>query len=70
MTFVDNMDATTVFVSMLLAAFVGIFLGAGLKHYLSLDEEKRREFRIIVILVLAAGSMAGFGQAFVNWVFK
>ena len=55
---------------MILAVFVGMFLGAALKHYLSLDEEKRREFRIIVILVLAAGCMAGFGQAFVNWVLE
>lgn len=70
MTFMDNMDATTVFVSMLLAAFVGIFLGAGLKHYLSLDEEKRREFRIIVILALAAGGIAGFGQVTIDWMFK
>lgn len=70
MTFVGDRDATTVFGGMLLAALVGIFLGACFKHYLDLDEEKRREFRIITILVLAAGCMAGFGQAFVNWLFK
>lgn len=69
MTFVDDMDAATGALCVL-AAFIGIFLGACFKHYLGLDEEKRREFRIIVILVLAASSMAGFGQAFINWVFK
>ena len=70
MTFADSLSVTDVVAGFLLAVLLGLVFGAMFKRYLGLDEENRREFRIIAFLVLTAGWIAGFGQSLIDWMFK